>query len=525
MISPSRQCQQEVIEFLRQPSSYPALTGGSRGDVSVIETHAALVFLAGEDAYKIKKDIVYSYLDFSSLEKRRLACVRELAVNQPHAPQIYLGVVAITRETDGHLEISGAGPAVEWAVHMQRFCDDDLLARALKSRHFKPAFFDSLADEIIRYHGTAEKFFSGQGYAKMAAIVEQLCQAFEVIPDLLNGQEVERFSELAGARLKQARDCLNDRSRQGCIRRCHGDLHLENIVVIDNAPVLFDAIEFNEEIATIDVLYDLAFLLMDLGHQSFNNVANQILNRYLAGTADEDNIAGMRALPLFLGCRAAIRAMVISSRIKQAHSAVRGRDHLELQNYFHAALDFLKTEDPQLIAVGGFSGTGKTTVARGLAPCIGHFPGAVHLRTDLERKAYFEVMETTRLGPENYTSAASRAIYKRILKKAQRTLAAGKSVVVDAAFLDPHQRRAIEKVAQKASVPFIGVWLEADENTLVERVAARQNDASDATAEIVRRQIAGDAGNVGWQHINAGGSVQQTLENVKEAVKAINVID
>jgi len=517
-MSQNNYSQKEVIEFLHEPSSYPHVPGLSHKDIQVIETHAAMVFLAGDEAYKIKKDVNYSYLDFSSVEKRKKACLRELSINQPHAPQIYLDVVPITREPNGRLEINGEGTAVEWAVHMRRFGDDNLLSKALRSHRLEPVFFDCLASEIIRYHEKALKVVSSLGHAKMVAIVDQLSQAFKKTPDLFPLNDVERFTHLADSQLNRAKQCLIERSQQGYVRRCHGDLHLENIVVLDNKPVLFDAIEFNEEIATIDVLYDLAFLLMDLSQHSFEGEANRIMNGYLTKSVDINDVNGLRALPLFLSCRAGVRAMVTATRMEQGNLTNKTSDRCHAQSYFQATIDYLQPECPRLIAMGGFSGTGKTTIARDIAPIIGHFPGAVHLRTDVERKLYFGIDETTRLGQEAYTRDVNREVYCRVLEKAKFILNAGKSVVVDAAFLDPDQRKDIENVARDAQVPFRGIWLYGDEKILVKRVAGRSGDASDATPDIVRRQVQRDTGAISWKQIDAGGTMDENLARVTREI-------
>ena len=326
-------------------AKYAGKTGKEQGErnVTIPAKNAAIA--------KRKKDIIFPYLDFSSVEKRQQACLRELDINQPHAPQIYLDVIAITRASNGHLEFNGTGTVIEWAVHMRRFCENALLAHALETHHLEPLFFDQLADEIIRYHEAAPKIISSQGHVQMAAIVDQLRCAFNAAPELFTQHDVERFYQLATTQLARAEHRLIERSRQGYVRRCHGDLHLENIVVLESRPVLFDAIEFNEDIATVDVLYDLSFLLMDLGRHSFDNVANHIFNRYLNRSEDNNNLNALRALPLFLGCRAGVRAMVIASRKETKRNS-------DVEDYFRAALDYLLPEQPPLIAVGGFSGTG-----------------------------------------------------------------------------------------------------------------------------------------------------------------------
>jgi len=499
--------QTEVVAFLSDPASYRDVVR----TVDVVETHAARIFLAGNEAFKIKKAVILPYLDFGTLEKRRAACDYELQINQPHAPEIYLDVVAVTREATGRLAFNGAGKVVEWALRMRRFPDNSLLVDLIKTDALAIGFMDKLAEEIARYQAAAPVVRDDKAAARMEAIVDGLCAAFDQAEGLLPEPDVRRFAKAANAALRQCRELLDERGRRGYVRCCHGDLHLSNIIALNGRPVLFDAIEFNDEIATGDVLYDLAFLLMDLGHLGQDGHANRILNRYLSQSGSEDQLSGLQALPLFMACRAGVRAMVAVTRLQQSSQTLPDVA-ADAQAYLKEATEYLATRRPRMIAVGGLSGTGKTSLARALASRVARCPGAVHLRTDVERKQMFGVGETTRLPKQTYTRQASDAVYQRVLHKATIALRAGHPVIVDAVFLDQAERSAVEQIAADAGAQFVGLWLEADEDCLVERVGNRTGDASDATAAVVHQQSARFAGLVSWHRINAEGALESTIE-------------
>lgn len=507
--------QAEIIAFLRAPASYP----GAVRSVEVVETHAAMVFLTEHEAFKIKKAVTFPYLDFGTLEKRKAACEYELKINQPHARQIYLDVVKITREVSGELAINGQGKPVEWALHMQRFPDNSLLAHAVKAGGMKADFLDSLADEIGRYHAAAPVVQDRNAANRMSAIVEELRVAFQDTAGLLPSAEAERFGNAAKTALHDCGNLLNERGRHGHVRRCHGDLHLSNIVILNDQPVLFDAIEFNDEIATVDVLYDLAFLLMDLGHLNENSHANRILNRYLSRSGNDEHLTGLQAMPLFMSCRAGVRAMVAVTRLKQSFAADQPSDAaVDASSYLLEAVNFLEPQPPRLVAIGGLSGTGKTSVAHALASRIARCPGALHLRTDVERKRMFGVGETTRLPEDAYTREISDAVYGKVFKKAAIALQAGHTVIVDAVYLDQAERSAIEQVAVNTGASFIGLWLKADEEILIKRVSERHGDASDATADVVRYQSKRPTGPISWHNINAEGVLEETIERSLNAL-------
>lgn len=511
--------QKDVIEYLRRPDAYSL----NFLDVDVIETHAALIFLAGKSAYKIKKAVIYPYLDFSTLEKRKVACDRELEINQPHAPQIYLDVVPICRQDSGKLNIGGPGDVVEWAVHMHRFSDDALLAKVIEDGRADAPLFTELADEITSYHAKAQKVVDPTGSGRISAIITELCDAFESVNGIIGARQHACFSTEMERQLHGVRHRLDERSLRGYVRRCHGDLHLHNIVVLDDKPVLFDAIEFDEEIATIDVLYDLAFLIMDLEVHHLRREANIVLNRYIADSADVANIAGLQALPLFLACRAGIRAMVALTRHGQAKSdTVREVERKTAADYFASAFQFLERQPPRLICIGGLSGTGKTTLAHRLAPQFSSVPGALHLRSDVERKMLFGVPETQHLGASAYTGKVSEKVYSCLMHKAKLALMAGSSVIVDAVFSNEAEREHAQAVARDAGASFDGLWLDASEKSMIERVTDRTGDASDADASVVRKQLKKPTGNISWRRISTDGTLDQTLSNCEDALNQGN---
>ncbi len=500
--------QSEVISFLRAAPSY----GPQCEQVTVTETHGAMVFLAGDEVFKIKKPVNFGYMDFSTLEKRHNVCRREFELNQPHAPQLYLGIVAITRENDGSLAFNGQGIPVEWAVHMRRFEQEAVLAALASAGELSVPLARNLAAEIAAYHRSASRVAVADVSSRMSAIIEELNDAFESASDVLAPDQCVSFRNAAIAELRRIEACLQTRANSGFCRRCHGDLHMNNIVVREGTPVLFDALEFDEKLATIDVLYDLAFLLMDLDQQNFRNIANIILNRYLYFADEPANIDGLVALPLFLALRSGVRALVALTRAEQ--TAGRDAELLrdEARHYFSSSLGYFPVSAPLLIAVGGLSGSGKSTLATALSPFIGRAPGALHLRSDLERKLLLGVSETVRLDQSAYTLEVNVRVYEQLFQKAARALRAGHSVVVDAVFSDPAERWDIEAVAQTEGVAFTGLWLTADQECLTSRVRSRKGDASDATAEVVAGQFARGAGEISWQILDASNAPEAVLK-------------
>ncbi|HHN67818.1 MAG TPA: hypothetical protein ENK15_07270 [Thermopetrobacter sp.] len=290
------------------------------------------------------------------------------------------------------------------------------------------------------------------------------------------------------------------------IRRCHGDAHLGNIVLLAEGPALFDAIEFSDTLTDIDILYDLAFPLADLVHRGQRRAANVMLNNWLWEMDDPAHYAGCGLLGLFSGLRAAIRAMVnrdLAYQLKDLAARTQKLNHMAA--WLATAADCVRPVTPRIIAVGGFSGSGKTTLAAGLAPLLAPGPGAARLRSDIERKVMAGVDPLTRLPPETYTPEASRQVYARLMERARAAAAAGWPVIVDAVFGSEAERAAIADVARAAGVPFTGLWLDAPRDVLHARVAARRGDASDATGAVVTMQLRNLTPPADWPRLTADG--------------------
>jgi uncharacterized protein len=502
--------QDEVLAVLADPATH----GGE--NVQRIDTHAASVFLTGKRALKIKRAVRFPFLDYSTLAKRKQACDAELAVNTPYAPEIYLGVVAITREADGKLAIGGKGTPVEWAVEMRRFDEKRTLDHL--TGEIDEALADALGRAVAEAHARAEPVEEAPWITAIGSYIGEHAEAFRKHPELFARAEIDTLERLSRAAYEHILPLLRDRGHRGLIRRIHGDLHLGNIVLIDGKPVLFDAIEFSEIIASGDVLYDLAFLLMDLLERSLAVPANVVLNRYLSQTHRAKDLDGLAALPFFLSLRAAIRAMVTSARMERAPEAKRDGIANSARAYFAFARRAIVPPAPKFIAVGGLSGTGKTRLARMLAPQIGPMPGAVVVRSDVERKALLGVSETDKLSSEAYRPEVTARVYAVVFDKARHILAAGHSAIVDAVFAQVEERAALAAIASEAKFPLRGLFLTADLATRLARVGGRTRDASDADEKVTRAQESYDLGPLDWTQIDASGTPEDTLSRALTAL-------
>jgi len=495
--------QNEVLAFLADT----ATNGGDK--VQRIDTHAASVFLSGKRALKIKRAVRFPFLDYSTLAKRKQACEAELAVNAPYAPEIYRGVVAITREADGKLAIGGKGAPMEWAVEMRRFDEKRTLDHL--AGEIDEALADALSRVVAEAHARAQPVEGAPWIAAIGSYIGEHAAAFRQHPKLFARAEIDTLERLGRTAYQHILPLLRDRGRRGLIRRIHGDLHLGNIVLINGKPVLFDAIEFSEIIASGDVLYDVAFLLMDLLERGLALPANVVLNRYLAQTHRAEDLDGLATLPFFLSLRASIRAMVTVARMERASAEQRGAIAKSARAYFAFAQRAIAPPPPKLIAVGGLSGTGKSRLARMLAPNIEPMPGAVIVRSDVERKNLFGVGETEKLPGEAYTPQVTERVYAVLFDKARRILAAGHSAIVDAVFGQAQERTALAASAKAGNLPLRGLFLTADLATRLARVGTRARDASDADEKVARAQENYDLGPLDWTQIDASGTPEDTL--------------
>lgn len=462
----------------------PALYGGETPQH--VETHLSHLFLTSERVYKLKKRVDWSVVDYSTVDRREAFCRRELEVNRRFAPELYLGVVPVTRDGAG-FAIGGAGEVADWLVEMRRFDSDGQLDIMADRGALTGTIIDATADVIADMHRTAPPV-RGPASEAVAALTDQLRR--DVAADLAPAaaRDVNAWAEAARADGEALAGRIDARGRHGFVRRCHGDLHLSNLCMWQGRPMPFDAIEFSEDIATIDVLYDLAFAVVDLDARDQHAHATRLTSRYLEATRD---YGGLALLPLFLSQRAMVRALTRKAKGQPFAPLVA------LANHYIA-----ERPQPRLVAIGGLSGSGKSTVARALSAAF----DTIVIRSDVVRKRLMGAAPEQRLGAVAYTPTVTERVYRRLATDARRALAAGAPVIVDATFTDPARRAALGALAAGIGVPFVGLWLEAPEAVLRQRVAARRADASDADEAVLAAQLAHDPGPLDWLAVDADGS-------------------
>lgn len=484
--------------------------GSGRPPDETISTHISTVLLLGARAIKLKRPVRLPYVDLSSPQRRLALCERELELNRRTAPELYRRVHRITREADGHLALNGSGTLVDATLEMARFDGALLFDRLAMAGMLEAGQVEELAKVVAAFHRAAPVSSDPNGAARLARVLDINGRGFAAT-DLLAPEAVAQADAACRAALARHAALLDRRARDGLVRRVHGDLHLRNICLVEGRPTLFDCLEFDEELATTDVLYDLAFVLMDLWHRGARRLANILLNRYLDATGDD---AGLALLPLFMSVRAAVRAHVTAS----AAAAGEPDAVAEAQAYLDLCRALLRAARPFLAAIGGYSGSGKSTVAAEIAPDLGAAPGARVVSSDRFRKRLFGVASQARLPAAAYEAEVSARVYAELAETAGLALACGHAVVADAVFDRQADRDRFADLAAGAGVAFHGIWLAAPAKALIDRVAARHGDPSDATPAIVARQIARKVAPSDWLTIDASGDPASVAAAARAAV-------
>jgi aminoglycoside phosphotransferase family enzyme/predicted kinase len=459
----------------------------------VIETSCAQIFLEGDVAWKMKRPVDFGFLDYSTLAKRKAFLEKELAFNNAITPGIYRAVRKVARAGDG-FAFDGPGRAADYVLEMRRFADTAVLAD-------NPGRIDSdiaerLGRTIAQFHIRAPVNPNGGGVKALGFTIRSNAEQLRRMADRLGPDDVEALLAITDHAFEAAGPHLERRRAEGFARHCHGDLHLANIIVEDGVPKLFDCIEFNELLSEIDVQYDLAFTLMDLAFRGRPDAANRVLGAYLDDAArhfGDELWAGLSLLPMMQGVRASVRAHVVT----QQGDVAGGRA------YVAAARRHFAPPKPTLTAIGGVSGAGKTTVARMIAHALGPTPGAILLRSDEVRKRVFGYGLAEPAPDALYAPESMRQAYAAMLAEAKLALTAGRSVILDATFIDLDNRTAAAALAKEVGVAFDGVWLTAPRPVLEARIEARRGDASDATADTLAQQLARDPGDIHWRIIDA----------------------
>ncbi|MCB1778174.1 MAG: AAA family ATPase [Candidatus Competibacteraceae bacterium] len=492
MSSPDKSFDQStLITALLRPDCYahPATT------VEHVQTHISHLLLVGDYAYKIKKPVNLGFLDFTSLEHRHYYCQQELRLNGRLAPDLYLACLAIGG--DPRHPVLGAEPAIEYAVWMRRFPQETLLDRRLAAGRLENCHIEGLARQLAGFHQTIPLADPTTPFGEPEQVLQPMLDNFTAIRPRLSDlddrailAEVERWTLDASARW---RGRLMERKACGWIREGHGDLHLGNMILTDDGQVtIFDGIEFNDALRWIDVMNDLAFLIMDLQAHRVGHFAQRALNVWLEYSGD---FAGVALLNYYQVYRAMVRAKVNAIQARQEGIAdadcIAARERC--RDYLRLALALTQEPAPFLLITHGVSGSGKSRRSGQLMEVCS---GAIRIRADVERKRLFGLCplddSRSRFGQGLYTPEASARTYQRLLELAQELLAAKHPVLVDATFLKRAHREPFRELATRHGVPFILLACGADADTLRERVAARRergDDAAEADVDVLERQL------------------------------------
>lgn len=476
---------QELIHALCKPGLYPH----AAKSVDVVETHISWVLLAGRYAYKIKKPVSLGFLNFTRLSARRMYCEEEVRLNRRLAPSLYLEVVPIGG-TPEHPEL-GAMPAIEYAVKMRRFAAGRLLDQLLTRGQLTSRHIDLLATQVAKFHAGLPSAAPDSGYGTPQTIAKPMRQNFQGLTALLNGADADLISELQSRSEREYAanlELFELRRRGGLIRECHGDLHLGNIVLLHGVPVPFDGIEFDPRLRWIDVMSEVAFVVMDLMHRDRHDLAFRFLNAYLEVSGD---YRGLGVLRFYLGYRAMVRAKISAIRAKQGAATGIAECH----RYLALSNESLGLYRPALILTHGLPGSGKSAVSQVAVERL----HAVRIRSDVERKRLFGLAAQEnsheRIAGGIYGRDATRRTYAKLRQLAAQLLNVGFTVIIDAAFLKRCQRRDFQTLAAELAAPFVIVDVRADTSKLRQRVGRRsevESDASEADLDVLELLAAGN---------------------------------
>jgi aminoglycoside phosphotransferase family enzyme/gluconate kinase len=466
--------EERLIESLLHGMAYPH----SVNNIRLLETHISWVILTGSFAYKIKKPIKLEFLDFSSLERRKYFCDEELRLNRRWAAELYLDVVPICGTFEKPL-VGGTGSPVEYAVKMLQFPQSAQLDAQLDAGLLVEADMVELAEMVARQHSLATVYAQPDAEVAFESVQHPMLENITHLKSHISRDALQSLSEWTDSNLQDLQATLIQRQEDGFIRECHGDLHLRNLVRLPSGIAAFDCVEFSPELRNIDVISDVSFLLMDLVARERQDLGYRFLNRYLERTGD---YPGMAVLGLYFVYHALIRAKIAAIRsIERTREVERQRDLEEMAHCCSVARQWIEPHRPCLIAMHGFSGSGKTVLSQQL---ILRLP-AIRVRSDIERKRRYDLEETQRsgagIGKGIYDPRARADIYEDLAAAAEALLRLGQHAIVDASFLKRKDRQHFQELADRLDANFVIVETCAEPDELLRRVQQRRRDAGDAS--------------------------------------------
>jgi uncharacterized protein len=475
----------DLIQAMLQPAFYPHPVTS----IQLIQTHVSYVFLTGDYAYKVKKPVNFGFLNFSTLAARQHFCLEEIQMNRQIAPEIYLDVLPITQADDHSFALNGTGQTVEYVLKMREFPQEDLFLSLFEQGKLTEAHMEELGKIVAQFHAKAQTNDYIRSFGEVAqvrqAIDENYQQTDQYIGTAQTKQQFDETKQFTDTFFDQQQELFNSRIKNNKIRECHGDLHLRNICLWENQIQLFDRIEFNEPFRFVDVMYDVAFAVMDLEARQRKDLGNAFLNTYVEQTGDWE---GLQVLPLYLSRQAYVRAKVTSFLLNDPSvpADVKKEAMATATDYYKLAWNYTQKRQGRLILMSGLSGSGKTTVARYLARQL----GAIHLRSDAVRKHLAGIALTEKGGAELYTAEMNQKTYDRLLELGIKLANLGWIVILDAKYDREAVRQNAIAQSQNHHLPIEIIHCTAPENILRDRLTSRTNDVSDATADLLEQQKA-----------------------------------
>ncbi|KJH71275.1 bifunctional aminoglycoside phosphotransferase/ATP-binding protein [Aliterella atlantica] len=475
----------DLIERMLEAGFYPH---GVREPVELIQTHVSYVLLTGEFAYKVKKSVNFGFLDYSTLEKREHFCRQELEMNKRGAPELYLEVLPISQD-NGKFVLGGSGEAVEYVLKMRQFPQDVLLSEMFEHGRLTEAQMEELGRVVALYHANAQSSDLIRSFGEVAQVRQAIDENYEQTTKYIGGpQSQAQYDETkhyTDSFFDERSQLFSSRIQNNFIRECHGDLHLRNICLWQDKILLFDCIEFNEPFRFVDVMYDVAFTVMDLQARQCPEFGNAFLNTYVEQTGDWE---GLQVLPLYLSRQAYVRAKVTSFLLDDpgVPAQVKEEAKATAADYYKLAWEYTKPHQGRLILMSGLSGSGKSTTAKHLARKL----DAIVIRSDAVRKHLGGIALSERGGDELYTPEMTQKTYDRLLQLGVMLASQGFTVILDAKYDRTDLRMNAIDMADFQQIPLQIIHCNAPIEVLKERLQQRRGDIADATADLLESQIA-----------------------------------